>query len=64
MLQALGHDHETCPIPKQALEKVATAVEEDEEIAAEIGMPVGSIGPTRRRCLDKLRSSLEKGGQL
>ena len=28
-------------------------------IAADLGMPVGSIGPTRRRCLDKLRASLE-----
>jgi len=25
------------------------------EISARLGMPVGSIGPTRRRCLDKLR---------
>jgi RNA polymerase sigma factor (sigma-70 family) len=24
-------------------------------ISAELGIPVGSIGPTRRRCLDKLR---------
>ena len=27
--------------------------------ATELGMPVGSIGPTRRRCLDKLRALLE-----
>ncbi|MBP8920184.1 MAG: sigma-70 family RNA polymerase sigma factor [Micropruina sp.] len=33
-------------------------------LARTMGMPIGSIGPTRRRCLDKLRSSLEKGGQL
>ena len=26
-----------------------------EEISARLDMPVGSIGPTRRRCLDKLR---------
>ena len=25
------------------------------EISARLGVPVGSIGPTRRRCLDKLR---------
>ena len=25
------------------------------EISATLGMPVGSIGPTRRRCLDKMR---------
>jgi len=27
-------------------------------LSAQYGMPVGSIGPTRRRCLDKLRSAL------
>jgi DNA-directed RNA polymerase specialized sigma24 family protein len=26
------------------------------QISAELGIPVGSIGPTRSRCLDKLRS--------
>ena len=25
------------------------------EISARLGIPVGSIGPTRRRCLDKMR---------
>ena len=25
------------------------------EISARLGIPVGSIGPNRRRCLDKLR---------
>jgi DNA-directed RNA polymerase specialized sigma24 family protein len=25
------------------------------EIGARLGIPMGSIGPTRRRCLDKLR---------
>jgi DNA-directed RNA polymerase specialized sigma24 family protein len=25
------------------------------EISARLGIPVGSIGPTRSRCLDKLR---------
>jgi hypothetical protein len=25
------------------------------EISARLGIPVSSIGPTRRRCLDKLR---------
>lgn len=28
-------------------------------LSADLGMPVGSIGPTRRRCLDKLRTRLE-----
>jgi RNA polymerase sigma factor (sigma-70 family) len=30
-----------------------------EEISAALGMPVGSIGPTRRRCLTQLKSLLE-----
>jgi RNA polymerase sigma factor (sigma-70 family) len=29
-----------------------------EEIAAELGVPVGSIGPTRARCLKKLRERM------
>lgn len=28
------------------------------EVAAELGLPVGSVGPTRGRCLDKLRAIL------
>lgn len=28
-------------------------------LSAETGTPIGSIGPTRRRCLDKLRTHLE-----
>jgi RNA polymerase sigma factor (sigma-70 family) len=31
-----------------------------EEIGERLGMPVGSIGPTRARCLDKLRRALEE----
>jgi RNA polymerase sigma factor (sigma-70 family) len=30
-------------------------------IAADLGMPVGSIGPTRGRCLTKLRALMENG---
>jgi RNA polymerase sigma factor (sigma-70 family) len=30
-----------------------------EEISAALGMPVGSIGPTRRRCLTQLKNLLE-----
>ncbi len=30
-------------------------------IAADLGMPVGSIGPTRGRCLQKLRALIENG---
>ena len=31
-------------------------------LAEELGMPVGSIGPTRARCLTKLRAVLAAGG--
>ena len=33
-----------------------------EEITARTGMPVGAIGPTRSRCLEKLRKKLEEDG--
>lgn len=32
------------------------------EVAAELDMPVGSVGPTRGRCLKKLKNALEKEG--
>ena len=32
-----------------------------EEVAAALGMPIGSIGPTRKRCLGKLREILIAG---
>jgi RNA polymerase sigma factor (sigma-70 family) len=33
-----------------------------EEIAAALGRPIGSLGPTRRRCLERLRVVLEESG--
>ncbi len=33
-----------------------------EEIGAALGMPIGAIGPTRARCLEKLRRSPELAG--
>ncbi len=30
-----------------------------EEIGAALGMPIGAIGPTRMRCLDKLRTTVD-----
>ena len=33
-----------------------------EEIGAALGMPIGAIGPTRGRCLDKLRGTVEFAG--
>jgi DNA-directed RNA polymerase specialized sigma24 family protein len=35
-----------------------------EEIAAALGMPVGSIGPTRQRALTRLRRELGAQGTL
>jgi RNA polymerase sigma factor (sigma-70 family) len=45
----------------QALLRLLASVEPPsyEEIGAALGMPVGAIGPTRARCLDKLRRSPE-----
>ena len=34
------------------------------DVASTLGMPVGSIGPTRGRCLDKLRQELVQAGGL
>jgi RNA polymerase sigma factor (sigma-70 family) len=34
------------------------------ELATELGMPVGSIGPTRGRCLAKLRVALIEAGDI
>jgi DNA-directed RNA polymerase specialized sigma24 family protein len=28
-----------------------------EEVAEAVGMPIGSIGPTRQRCIERLRSA-------
>jgi RNA polymerase sigma factor (sigma-70 family) len=44
----------------QALLRLLVSHEEPsyEEISAALGMPIGAIGPTRMRCLEKLRSAL------
>jgi DNA-directed RNA polymerase specialized sigma24 family protein len=33
-------------------------------LASDLGMPIGSIGPTRGRCLAKLRVALIEAGEL
>ena len=33
-----------------------------EEVSAALGMPIGSIGPTRARCLERLRAQFGPGG--
>jgi RNA polymerase sigma factor (sigma-70 family) len=47
-------------LPEHCQKLLALLVEEDHEgyarISERLDMPVGSIGPTRSRCLDKLRS--------
>jgi RNA polymerase sigma factor (sigma-70 family) len=35
-----------------------------EEISAVLGMPIGSIGPTRARALERLRRELQRDGEL
>ncbi len=37
-------------------------VRDYQALSAELAMPVGSIGPTRRRCLDKLAGALDQVG--
>ena len=46
----------------QALLRLVCAPEPPsyEEVAAALGIPVGAIGPTRARCLDKLRRLLDE----
>ncbi len=60
LLRALAGVGERC----QALLRMLAAVSSPsyEEISAALGMPVGAIGPTRARCLDKLRRSPELAG--
>ena len=31
-------------------------------VAAALGRPIGSLGPTRRRCLERLRQAVEPAG--
>jgi RNA polymerase sigma factor (sigma-70 family) len=50
----------------QALLRLLTAEPRPsyEEISAALGMPIGSIGPTRMRALGRLRRELDAGDQL
>ncbi len=58
--RALWHHFRTLPQRCQALLRVVATVERPdyEQVAAALGMPRGSIGPTRGRCLAKLRELL------
>jgi len=46
-------------LPRTCRELLALMVRDPpchyEDISASLGIPIGSIGPTRRRCLDKMR---------
>ena len=60
-----------CPLPtarltrRRLLRIVAAAPRPDYTVIAnDLGMPVGSIGPTRGRCLEKLRVELVRTGGL
>lgn len=58
---AVGQLNERC----QRLLRVAAFLDRPNyaQLAEELNMPVGSIGPTRGRCLAKLRSLLEGKGE-
>jgi RNA polymerase sigma factor (sigma-70 family) len=58
--ESLGHLSERC---QKLLRIVAMEPRPDyARIAGELKMPIGSIGPTRGRCLDKLRNELQRTG--
>jgi RNA polymerase sigma factor (sigma-70 family) len=60
--QALGRLPDRC---QKLLRIVAVEPRPDyASISADLQMPVGSIGPTRSRCLDKLRAELATAGGL
>ena len=59
--QVLWHHVNELPERCRALLRVIAfaAAPDYANVAASLGMPVGSIGPTRGRCLAKLRAALE-----
>lgn len=56
VLEALGDLSERCRTLLRML--AATPAPSYADVAGALDMPVGSIGPTRARCLDRLRSGL------
>lgn len=57
---ALGRLNERCRILLRML--IAEPAPSYEEIGAALEMPIGSIGPTRGRCLERLRDLAEAAG--
>ncbi len=59
-----GHVHQLPERCRQLLSVIAFADKPDyAELARSLGMPMGSIGPTRGRCLAKLRDHLARDPQ-
>ena len=54
--QAFARLNDKC---RQLLQIAVNEPKAYDEISAALGMPIGSIGPTRRRCLTQLRALLE-----
>jgi RNA polymerase sigma factor (sigma-70 family) len=54
-----AHLSESC---RRLLRILVVAAPPYEEVAAALGMPIGSIGPTRARCLERLRRRLSGSG--
>ena len=50
------------PRCQRLLRLLAVVVVPYDEVAAALDMPIGSIGPTRARCLERLRRSLAASG--
>jgi RNA polymerase sigma factor (sigma-70 family) len=62
--RALWQAYELLPQPCRALLRVLMTRPRPSyaEVSAALGMPIGSIGPTRGRCLDKLRRLVGEEG--
>ncbi|MDA0167089.1 sigma-70 family RNA polymerase sigma factor [Solirubrobacter ginsenosidimutans] len=58
---------EVALLPPRQRELIASLMSEPAlsyaEISARLGMPVGSIGPTRQRCVERLREELAPGAR-
>lgn len=54
---ALGEIPQRCQVLLRAL--ASTPPPSYDEVSAALGMPIGSIGPTRARCLDHLKKRLQ-----
>jgi RNA polymerase sigma factor (sigma-70 family) len=55
--QSLGEISQRCQVLLRAL--ASTPPPSYHDVSAALGMPVGSIGPTRARCLDHLKKRLD-----